>query len=83
MILDGGLGNDIFNINAILTGSLSGNTGSDTLAGTLIDNATITNLDVNGADGTEASITALVLADDSAVGDFRRYGRAFAMVSHG
>ena len=53
----GGLGTDLFNIGATLTGSIDGQGGADTVSGTQIDNATITNLDANGADGTEASIT--------------------------
>ena len=53
----GGGGTDLFNIGATLTGSIDGEAGADTVSGTQIDNATITNLDANGADGTEASIT--------------------------
>ncbi|MCX7418382.1 MAG: hypothetical protein NT013_02450 [Planctomycetia bacterium] len=53
----GGAGTDLFNIGATLTGSIDGEGGADTVSGTQIDNATITNLDGNGADGTEASIT--------------------------
>ncbi|MFO0867489.1 MAG: hypothetical protein U0935_00955 [Pirellulales bacterium] len=56
-ILQGSGGADVFDIDAALTGSVDGGTGSDTLQGDLIDNATLTNSDANGFDGTEASVS--------------------------
>tara|TARA_R110002072_G_scaffold243821_2_gene403150 strand:- start:147970 stop:171135 length:23166 start_codon:yes stop_codon:yes gene_type:complete len=55
--LFGGTGADVFDIDAVLTGAADGEAGNDTLQGDLIDAATITTLDANGADGTEASVT--------------------------
>lgn len=55
--LVGGLGSDLFNIAATLTGSIDGESGSDRVSGTAIDGVAVINLDANGADGTESSIS--------------------------
>jgi Ca2+-binding RTX toxin-like protein len=55
--LAGGAGNDSFDIDAALTGSVNGEANSDTLLGNLIDDATLTNSDASGFDGTEASVS--------------------------
>ena len=53
----GGAGADTLTVNATLTGSFNGQTGSDTVQGTLIDNVLLTFADANGFDATEANVT--------------------------
>ncbi|TWT82310.1 Dockerin type I repeat protein [Planctomycetes bacterium CA13] len=55
--LNGGGGNDTFDIDAALTGTINGEAGSDTLQGDLIVNATLTNSDANGFDGTADGVS--------------------------
>ncbi len=45
-------GVDAFNVNAALTGSVNGEAGSDTLAGTQITNVTLASSDGTGFTGT-------------------------------
>ena len=54
----GGDGGDTFTINAVLTGEVNGQVGTDILQGTLIDQATLNGGNANGFDGVEASVTA-------------------------
>ncbi|MCX7423833.1 MAG: hypothetical protein NT013_30435, partial [Planctomycetia bacterium] len=50
--LQGAVGDDIFDIDAVLTGNVDGGLGSNTLQGNVFTNSVITNLDGTGADGT-------------------------------
>lgn len=53
----GGAGNDTFNVNATLTGLVDGEGDSDTLAGTQIDDVTLTGSGGNGFAGTETDVS--------------------------
>ena len=55
--LGGGSGADVFDIDATLTGSVTGGAGSDTLQGTTIDAVVITGSTANGFGGTESDVT--------------------------
>ncbi len=55
--LKGGLGADIFTLNAHLTGSINGEGDTDLLEGEAIDNVTLTSSVANGLSGNENSLT--------------------------
>jgi Ca2+-binding RTX toxin-like protein len=55
--LNGQDGSDTFDIDAVLMGSIDGGIGADVLTGDVIDAVTLTNVDANGADGAETSVT--------------------------
>ena len=57
-VADGGCGADVFDIDALLTGSVNGEAGSDTLRGDQVINATVTSSAVNGYTGTADGVTA-------------------------
>ena len=56
--LNGGTGDDTFDIDAALTGAVDGEGGSDTLQGDEIDAVALTAVNADGADGTEAGVSA-------------------------
>ena len=53
----GGLGNDAFDVDAVLTGALDGEAGTDTLEGGEVEAVVLTGSDADGFAGTEPSIT--------------------------
>ena len=55
--LQGGSGNDVFDVDATFAGAIDGKAGTDTLQGDVIDAITLTGSDATGFKGTEADVT--------------------------